>query len=227
MSRKKIVADPVVAILDGLKRLLPPDELADPGRKVDLFRPAPELAEWITEAFLVDRGPLFNGDHQHLQELDSEELCCLWTNVESIVQQRQVAALAEMPKTTGRKWPQLRGYFQLKSWFGATPVFLLTFDAVLWAEASNAVACSRADHELYHCSYKRDEDGEMRYGWDDKPAWEIRGHDSEQFVGVVRRWGAAASGVSELVQAALDAERSPWFSDQELAAACGTCGGRL
>jgi len=41
------------------------------------------------------------------------------------------------------------------------------------------------------------------------PSFTLRGHDVEEFVGVVRRYGAAAAGVQAMIDAAAEGRRSP------------------
>ena len=53
-----------------------------------------------------------------------------------------------------------------------------------------------------------------------RPLWTSRPHDVEQFVSVVRMFGARAAGVEEMVEAA---NRPPMFSEAEIEIACGTC----
>ncbi|WP_420376855.1 putative metallopeptidase [Sinorhizobium medicae] len=48
----------------------------------------------------------------------------------------------------------------------------------------------------------------------------MRGHDVEDFVGVVRRYGADAAGVRAIVDAA---NRPPEIARANIAHACGTC----
>ncbi|WP_410176759.1 putative metallopeptidase [Sinorhizobium medicae] len=57
-----------------------------------------------------------------------------------------------------------------------------------------------------------------------RPVFTIRGHDVEDFVGVVRRYGADAAGVRAIVDAA---NRPPEIARAQIAHACGTCQLRL
>lgn len=53
-----------------------------------------------------------------------------------------------------------------------------------------------------------------------RPVFVIRGHDVEEFVGVVRRYGADAAGVRAMVDAA---NQKPEIARVQIAHACGTC----
>lgn len=55
------------------------------------------------------------------------------------------------------------------------------------------------------------------------PILGLRGHDVEEFVDVVRRYGARATGVRALVEAAAQAEREPLFPAGAIEGACGVC----
>jgi hypothetical protein len=79
------------------------------------------------------------------------------------------------------------------------------------------------EHELYHCAQVLDLFGMPRFRRDDgKPIFAMRGHDAEEFVGVVRRYGVgvAAGGVAELVKAANEV---PTVARAAIGLACGTC----
>jgi len=80
--------------------------------------------------------------------------------------------------------------------------------------------CALVEHELYHCGQKLDVHGMPKFGQDGMPQFAIRGHDVEEFVGVVARYGADAAGVSEMVEAA---KHRPSVGLASIAGACGTC----
>lgn len=203
---------------------MPPPDLADRTRYPEGFDPAPDFLRWIRDAFLDEGSTLYNYDHDHLAEA---RIGVLWTNVLHTKNMRQVAATAEMPQVTGGKWVRARMDFQLREWFGEEPEFLLTFDAVLAAQITAAQFCARVDHELYHCGQLRDAFGLPRFRRSDgRPLYGIRGHDAEEFVGVVERYGvgAASDGVARLVQAA---QRPPTVAAVDLEYACGTCGAAI
>lgn len=203
--------------METLNRPQPPQRLLDspPG----LFLPAHELAEWIREAILEPDGPLFNADHEHLTDA---QIGVLWTNQECRKGMGQVVGMAEMPSVQGNAWLRGRMEQQLRGWFGEVPTFLLTFDAAYAAEATGATFCALVEHELYHCAQRVDRDGNLVFNNDGAPVFGMRRHDCEEFVGVVRRYGAgnAAGGTAQLVAAAV---RPPLIAAAEIAQACGTC----
>jgi hypothetical protein len=188
------------------------------------FRPAHDLAEWLKACFVKPGGVLANPDHVHLVTAD---LACLWTNVPFRRGGRIVAAtMAMAPHVQGSGWVKARGAFQLERWFGREPRFLATFQTDLWEDADDFTACARAEHELYHAGQATDEYGCLKFKQNGDPCFALRGHDAEEFVGVVARYGvnAAAGGVRELVAAAL---KPPSIGEAQVAAACGTCGRAL
>lgn len=185
----------------------------------NLFMPAPDLMSWIDSAYLDDEGPLFTEDHSHLP---TGEIACLWTNAEYISKGRQIVGQADKPGA-GNSWTSARSTFQLETWFGYIPPFLITLDSLACAGMDNASFCALVDHELYHCAQATDSTGNPSFNQvTGRPNYCIRGHDVEEFVGVVRRFGIQAAGelATELV---LAAAQKPLIAHAELARSCGTC----
>ncbi|WP_275593268.1 putative metallopeptidase [Rhizobium gallicum] len=88
------------------------------------------------------------------------------------------------------------------------PHFLLTFDAHYASTCSDAEFCALVEHELYHAGQERDAFGAPKFRRDGSPAFGLRGHDVEEFVGVVRRYGADAAGIRAIVDAPTGHPRS-------------------
>lgn len=198
-------------------RPCPPEPMLEtPG----LFAPAPDLLEWARATFLTDDGPLYNLEHDHLAYAS---LAFLWTSAPYRKQGRVVAGLAEMPSVQGNAWLRGRMEAQLGGWFGEVPKFLITLSAPIAAALDDAEFCSLVEHELFHCGQATDEFGGLKFNMDTgEPVLTMRGHDAEEFIGIVRRYGAGASagGVAELVAAA---QRPPSVAPARIAQACGTC----
>lgn len=202
----------------------PPEDLADDLRLVRRFVPAPELKEWAIETFVLPGGALRNPEHAHLEFAHVD---FLWTSVENSRGGRQIVGTAEIPdQGAGGKWVKARARQQLGEWFGGVPDFLVTIDAVHASEAAinDATFCALVEHELYHCGQALDEYGAPKFKRDGSPVFAIRGHDVEEFVGVVRRYGKTAAGVAELVEVA---NEGPEVAAARIASACGTCTGRV
>lgn len=186
-----------------------------------VFAPAPEISLFVKNHFLNESSELYNPDHEHLQ---SANIGFLWTNVELMQKQKAVAAMATMPQVQGNKW--MRGIFetQIETWFGddSTLDFLIIIDA-RYAEISPASFCALVEHELYHCAQKIGKYGEPLF--DDEtnlPKFAIAGHDVEEFVGIMERYGVdACAGKSKEFVAA--AKKKPLFTDVDVSAICGTC----
>lgn len=185
-----------------------------------LTMPDAEAARWLKATFIVAGSPLHNEHHAHLEDA---HLGVLWTTLTYRKQQRYIAGLTEDPANLkGNAWSIGRQEQQLTEWFGAIPDFVLTFDAGLANELDDASWCALAEHELYHCAQALDQFDMPRFTRDGQPVYAIRGHDVEEFVGVVERYGttAATAGVADLVRAA---QRPPTVAPARIAAACGTC----
>lgn len=178
------------------------------------------LGEWARKTFINERSPLTNPDHEHLRDAS---IGWLWANMPSEIRGRRIAGEARIPKDSGARWSQMMGVMQIEDWFGFVPDFLVTIDAQFAAMADDATFCALVEHELYHCAQALDVNGIPRFNQMGQPVFTMRGHDVEQFVGVVERYGAVASGVAEMVEAA---QRGPIVQDGAISAACGTCSGR-
>jgi hypothetical protein len=203
-------------------RPMPP---ADLGMVVDealprLFAPAPELRDWLVDTFIAEAGKLHNPDHKHLLNADFQ---CLWAASGYQKQGREVLGTAEEVTFRMSGWQRSRQEQQFEQWFGYVPPFLLTFAADYCREADDAGACSLFEHELYHLGHKRDaHTGELMFDKEGNPKLAIRGHDVEEFVGVVRRYGVP-SGDGMLSQLIRAANSAPEISRLHLQQACGTC----
>ncbi|MBN9335060.1 MAG: hypothetical protein J0I64_16465 [Devosia sp.] len=182
-----------------------------------LFAPAPDLIEWLQATFIANGAPLQNEDHKHLAWAS---LGALWTNVPNGRAGRRIIGQCEMGLPPMNKWGRARVERQLLDWFGGLPDFVLTFDAEYARDCSDAEFMALVEHELYHAGQERDPFGAPKFRKNGAPAFAIRGHDVEEFVGVVRRYGAGAAGVQEMVDAA---NARPEIADVKIALACGTC----
>jgi hypothetical protein len=201
-------------------RPFPPQELViySDAEMADRFEPAPDLLAWIRQTFIDEDGELANPDHAHLAQA---ELGVLWTNCDNTKNMRSVIGQAElMPPMAMGKWQRARAIQQIEDWFGGMPDFLLTFSAPACAGMDDATFCAVVEHELYHCAQKQDQYGMPKFGQDGQPSFGIRGHDVEEFVGVVARYGSKAAGVSHMVEAA---SHRPLIGEASIAGVCGTC----
>jgi hypothetical protein len=196
-----------------MKRPIPP-ELPE---NVTRFVPADALGDWARACFIAGGSPLTNPDHAHLQQAS---IGWLWTNGIAENRGRRIAGEARMPRPAGSRWSQMMAEAQLLDLFGDVPDFIITIDAELAAMASDDEFCALIEHEMYHCAQAVGVFGEPRFTREGRPVFTMRGHDVEQFVGVVARYGAGASGVAAMVEAA---GRGPRAQDGAVALACGTC----
>ena len=197
-----------------------PEDLAVP-LEVDAgggFRPAPEVEEWIRVQLILETGALYNEAHGHLEDA---VLGCLWTNVPATRKQRAILATAEQPGAGGDPWTIARRDERFIQWFGAVPDFLITIYAPYGAEATDRQWAALVEHELLHCAQKLDAYGMPQFDRQTGlPRFEIRGHDVEEFVEVVRRYGPVNPGVQAMVAAA---NAEPEVGETTIAQACGTC----
>lgn len=184
-----------------------------------MYVPAPEVLEWIRKTFLDEENRMFNAEHVHLKEA---RIGVLWTNDAHVKKGRRVAGTAEIPSFRCGGWERGRQILQMVDWFGDVPEFVITLDAHYAAQASDAQFCALVEHELYHCGQARDEFDAPAFYKDGRPKFAMRGHDVEEFVGIVRRYGAgnAAGDTAKLVEAA---KKPAEIMHVDIARACGTC----
>lgn len=186
-----------------------------------------KLEEWLRAAFIPgdydypgreSASPLSNHDHAHLARAT---IGCLWTNVNHTKGQRLTLGTAEILNFRSN-WKDQRGEVYVTELFGGRlPDFLLTFYSPEASEMDNASFCALVEHELYHCVQGVDRDGQPRFHMTTgDPIWALRGHDIEQFNGVIRRYGVAAAGATET---ALAIAAGPTIAPAAISAMCGTC----
>jgi hypothetical protein len=201
-----------------MARPYPPADLFDPMARAT-FVPDEALALWLLETFVADAAELLNEDHAHLRYAT---IGCLWTNVGNSRQMRRIVGQCELgqPRATQGRWAKARAEQQIIGWFGDVPDFILTFDGNYAANCTDAEFCALVEHELYHAGQERDEFGGPKFTLEGRPKFGMRGHDVEEFVGVVRRYGADAAGVRAMIDAA---QHAPEVARASVAELCGTC----
>ncbi|MCO6363104.1 putative metallopeptidase [Paracoccus sp. 08] len=186
------------------------------------FGSAADLAEGASAFFTDAAAPLRNPDHAHLH---SASIGFLWTNVSNAKKGRMVIGTAEpgAPQGAMGKWGRAKATLQVTDWFGIVPDFIITLDANWWLQASDAEAYALIEHELYHRAQDRDEYGAPKFNRQTgRPVFTMRGYDIEEFIGVVRHYGADAAGIRALIEAA---EAEPEIAAVGIAQCCGTCRG--
>lgn len=183
------------------------------------FRPAPEVMSWVNLALLDEASPLHNPDHMHLQDAD---IACLWAWSAFDKAQKVVVGSAEQLMLRAGGWQKARMEEPFLRWFGRVPAFLITLAADYCLQTDEVGWCALIEHELYHIAQAKDEHGSPKFSKDGQPSLCIRGHDVEEFTGVVARYGVGRpdSAVAKMVEAA---QRRPLFSGGDVAHACGTC----
>ncbi|WP_369916529.1 putative metallopeptidase [Xanthomonas sp. NCPPB 3005] len=199
-------------------RPLPPAELY--GLDLDdlamRFQPAPQVWEWIEAEVLAEDGRIHNPDHAHLQGAD---VAVLWAGSSFTKQGRTVVGQAELVAFRAGGWQRARMVRQMVDWFGRVPEVVITLAADHSAHCSDVEWCALVEHELYHIAQEADAFGAPRFRKDGTAVLTMRGHDVEEFVGVVRRYGAGAE-VQRLVAAA---NGRPEVAHLDIARSCGTC----
>jgi hypothetical protein len=197
----------------------PPAHLLDSDAGFNRFEPDSFLSSFVTSAILSDLGSIHNPEHGHLLAAD---IGYLWTNTPNSRLMKRIVGTAEIPNFKGGKWQKARGEMQLIDWFGSVPDFVITIDAGFAAEVDDVSFLALLEHELYHCGQAVDFFGAPKFTKTGRPVFAMRGHDIEEFAGVIRRYGIEAAGrdAADLVSVALEA---PELSRAVVAAACGVC----
>lgn len=187
-----------------------------PPEQLDRFLPAPELLAWVDQTILASGGPLHNQDHAHLEDAD---LAFLWAPAAFEKAGRTVLGQAEQVMFRAGGWQKARQEQQMIEWFGRVPEFLITLAADYCGICSDAEFCALLEHELYHLGQRQDEFGAPAFDKEGRPKLRIVGHDVEEFIGVVARYGAS----SEVLRLASAAGAAPAVPRLNIARACGCC----
>lgn len=198
-------------------RPMPPSDLIDTFHLYNRLEPAGEILEWVNAKIISDEGELNNPDHFHLADAD---LCFLWAATAFEKQGRVVLGQAEQVAMRVGGWQKARMEQQMYEWFGRVPAFVITLAADYCAQCNDLEFCALIEHELYHIAQATDEFGAPKFSRETgQPVLKLRGHDVEEFVGVVRRYGASVD-VRRMVDAA---NKQPEIGGIDIARACGTC----
>jgi hypothetical protein len=202
-----------------MSRPVPPASLLELSELSDLgirLTPAPEVLEWIQTEILADTGSIHNEDHAHLIDAD---IAVMWASASFEKQGRRVLGQAEQVAFRAGGWQKARMEQQMLDWFGEVPAFIITLAADYCATCSDVEFCALVEHELYHIAQALDKYGAPAFTQDGGPKLKLQGHDVEEFVGVVRRYGASPD-----VQAMVDAANKPAeVGKLNISRACGTC----
>lgn len=180
------------------------------------LRPAPEVWEWIGQEILTTTGSIHNEDHAHLIDAN---VGVLWASSAFAKSGRTVLGQAEQFMIRAGGWQKARQEQQMREWFSEEPDYLITLAADYCAQCTDAEFCALVEHELYHIAQATDQYGAPKFTQDGMPKLYLRGHDVEEFVGVVRRYGASED-VQQLIDAA---SRPPEVAKINISRACGTC----
>jgi hypothetical protein len=205
-----------------VRRPMPPTNLGqfhDGSNWPVSFAPAPDLRKWMLDTFVEEGGALHNPDHAHLADVDFD---VLWAAGPFEKQGRLVLGQTEMVSFRSGGWQKIRQEEQMALWFGRVPEFLITLAGSFALEASDVEFCALVEHELYHIGHVKDDFGAPAFGRDGKAKIAMRGHDVEEFVGVVARYGVGdpGGGLARLVRAG---NANPEVSGIRVRQACGTC----
>ena len=202
-----------------MNRPLPPASLLELSELSDFgirLTPATEVWDWIQAEILADTGSIHNPDHAHL--IDAE-IGILWASAHFEKQGRTVLGQAEQVAFRAGGWQKARMEQQMHDWFGDVPAYIITLAADYCAQCSDLEFCALVEHELFHIAHSTDKYGAPAFTEDGMPKLKMRGHDVEEFVGVVRRYGASPE-VQELVDAA---NKPAEVGRLNISRACGTC----
>jgi len=127
------------------RRPMPPEAIFEVGAPA--FTVAPDLLDWIVATFIDPTGELANPQHTHL---NCAHIGVLWAGIGNASKGMRVVGQAESPFPRGDAWGKARQLFQLQTWFGDVPDFVLTFDAHYALECDDWAWCALVEHELLH-----------------------------------------------------------------------------
>lgn len=202
---------------DEEKRPLPSSAFVEEFAPYTRLIPADGVWQWVQANIIAESGHLHNPDHIHLADGD---IGFLWAANAFSKKGRTVLGQAEEVMFRAGGWQKARMEQQMYEWFGHKPDYIITLAGDFCLQCSDIEFCALIEHELYHIAQEVDEFGAPKFYRDSGlPKLCMRGHDVEEFIGVVRRYGAS-SDVQELV----DAANTPTeVAKINIARACGTC----
>ena len=175
------------------------------------------LGAWARATVIDDGGPLHDPVHAHLARAS---IGWRWTDGPAQSRGRPIMGEARLIPPPQERWGKLMADWQLFQWFGEVPDFTITISADFARDCDHWSFCALIEHELYHCGQAVDMFGMPRFSRDGFPIFTMRGHDVEEFVDVVARYGTRATGTDALAAAA---EAGPIFGQAQINAACGSC----
>ncbi|HHT0320944.1 TPA: putative metallopeptidase [Raoultella planticola] len=183
--------------------------------------PAAEIGEWVNQHILSVDGRIHNPDHEHLTNaLADADIAFMWASGAFAKKGRYVLGQCEQVMLRAGGWQKARMEQQMHEWFGRIPKFIITLAADYCEQCNDLEFCALVEHELYHIAQATDDYGAPKFNKETgMPVLKLRGHDVEEFVGVVRRYGASKD-VQEMVDAA---NRPAEVAHIDVAKACGTC----
>ncbi|WP_095111690.1 putative metallopeptidase [Pseudomonas sp. Irchel 3H7] len=202
-----------------MNRPQPPASILVPSKISSIeisLEPATDVWDWLHAEILADTGSIHNEEHDHLIDAD---IRVMWASAAFTKKGRTVVGQAEQVAFRAGGWQKARMEQQMREWFGDVPDFIITLAADYCAQCSDAEFCALVEHELYHIAQATDRYGQPAFTQEGLPKLEMRGHDVEEFVGVVRRYGASPQ-VQELVDAANNPAE---VGKMNISRACGTC----
>lgn len=197
-------------------RPLPPSSLVDELHIYTKIEPANDVLDWVRSQILDSNGELYNPDHFHLADADIK---FLWASSAFEKKGRHVLGQCEEVMIRAGGWQKARAEQQMVEWFDHVPQFVITLAADYCSICTDIDFCALVEHELYHIAQKLDEFGSPKFTQEGAPKLCIRGHDVEEFTGVVRRYGVTKD-VADIIDAA---NQSPEVGKANIARACGTC----
>lgn len=202
---------------------MPPSELGKFESYPLNIMPAHEMPLWVKQTFLDADSKLFNEDHFHLYDFMGDQIVFMWAAGGFNKQMRTVIGQTEQLMFRSGGFQRMRQEQQIYEWFGySLPDFIITLDGNFCSQCSDVEFCALVEHELYHIGQVK-EFGEPKFNTKTgMPVLGMRGHDVEEFIGVVERYGVgdADGTVARLVKAA---NSKPTVGKLDVAHACGTC----
>lgn len=111
----------------------------------------------------------------------------MWASDSFAKKGRLVLGQAEQVMLRAGGWQKARMEQQMYEWFGRIPKFIITLAADYCSQCSDLEFCALVEHEPYHIAQATDDFGAPKFNKETgQPVLTLRGHDVEEFVGVVR-----------------------------------------
>lgn len=152
---------------------------------------AHDMPLFVLNTLLNPDSPLHNPDHDHLRDhFENGSIQFLWAAPKYEKGGMNVLGQCELLQFRVGGWQKARHEQQFMEWFGfSLPDWIITLSAGYCYTCTAKEYMALVDHELYHIAQESVLGTPKFSKTTGLPILKLRGHDVEEFNGIVRRYG--------------------------------------